>query len=166
MYVGHILEIILFFLLWYRDNRLLESDLTELQSTHAEVRMQVADLSEKLLVQTTIAEQLKVMCILRTLHVLVGNNNKSSPSQVELQSSRKEYESLQEQTQLQRETAAASLNRIQKHNQDKCAELHITIREQADKLEEVSSTDCKRTDSLLVLLCRPTHLQEPYSVTW
>lgn len=43
---------------------MLESDLSELQSTHAEVRMQIADLSEKLLVQTTVAEQLKVLCVL------------------------------------------------------------------------------------------------------
>ena len=43
----------------------------------------------------------------------------------------------EEQVQLQRETAAASLNRIQKHNQDKCADLHSKIQEQGDKLKEV-----------------------------
>ena len=62
---------------------MLESDLTELQSTHAEARMQIADLSEKLLVQTTIAEQLKVeYCSQNATNVFVHTVNIPIPTRL------------------------------------------------------------------------------------
>lgn len=57
-------------------------------------------------------------------------------TQVDLDHSCRERDSLHEQIQLQRETAAASINRMQNHHQDKCAELHKKIQEQAGKLKE------------------------------
>ena len=57
--------------------------------------------------------------------------------QVDLDHSCHERDSLHEQLQFQRETAAASLNRMQKHNQEKCNDLHKKIQEQAGKLNEV-----------------------------
>ena len=66
----------------------------------------------------------------------------SSPtlSQVELDCSQQDCESLQEQLQLQRKTAASSLNRIQKHSHKKTAQLQVKIRELSDKLKEVGHT--------------------------
>ena len=59
------------------------------------------------------------------------------PTQVDLGHSCRERDSLHEQIQLQRETATASINRMQNHHLEKCAELHKRIQEQAGKLKEV-----------------------------
>lgn len=56
---------------------------------------------------------------------------------MELDCSQQECESLQEQLQLQRKTAASSLNRIQKHSQKKTVQLQVKLRELSDKLKEV-----------------------------
>lgn len=45
--------------------------------------------------------------------------------------------SLKDKMQYQRETAAASLNRIQKQNQEKCTELHSKIQELNENVKEV-----------------------------
>ena len=63
-------------------------------------------------------------------------------TQVDLDHSCRERDSLHEQIQLQRETAAASINRMQNHHQEKCAELHKKIQEQAGKLKEVRISLC------------------------
>ena len=52
---------------FYRGHKELVFDHTELQSTHADARMRVSDLSERLLVQSTVAEQLKAS--LELVHV-------------------------------------------------------------------------------------------------
>lgn len=59
-------------------------------------------------------------------------------TQVDLDHSHRERDSLHEQIQLQRETAAASINRMQNHHLEKCADLHKKIQEQAGKLKEVN----------------------------
>ena len=48
-----------------------------------------------------------------------------------------EYDSLKEKLHLQKETAAASLNRIRKQSQDKATELHSKIQQLSDKVKEV-----------------------------
>lgn len=49
-----------------------------------------------------------------------------------------EYDSLKEKLLVQRETAAASLNRIQRQSQDKATELHSKIQQLSDKVKEVN----------------------------
>ena len=54
--------------------------------------------------------------------------------QVELESATSESNGLKEKLQYQQETAATSLNRIQKQGQQKCTELHTKIRELNDEV--------------------------------
>lgn len=57
--------------------------------------------------------------------------------QDELESMVIECSSLKDKMQYQRETAAASLNRIQKQNQEKCSELHSKIQDLSENVKEV-----------------------------
>lgn len=59
--------------------------------------------------------------------------------QVELKSSTLECDSLHEQLQCQRESATASLNRVQKHNEEKCRDLRDKIQDLNGQLNEVQS---------------------------
>lgn len=52
-----------------RDHQTLENGHTELQSRHAETRMEVADLSEQLLTQAAFIEQLQVVNIIMALSI-------------------------------------------------------------------------------------------------
>ena len=74
--------------------------------------------------------------------------------QVDLNISCRECDSLCEQIQLQRETAAASLNRLQKLNNEKCAELQKRIQDQAGKLNEVRGIELHVLDHEVISLFR------------
>lgn len=58
-------------------------------------------------------------------------------TQAELCNLSDEHSSLKEKMQVQRGAAAASLNRIQRQNQERCTELHTKIQELSDKIKEV-----------------------------
>lgn len=57
--------------------------------------------------------------------------------QGELLEAAREQDSLKEKLKLQKETAAASLNKMQRQSQDKSTELHSKIQELSDKVKEV-----------------------------
>ena len=126
---------------FYSMYKSLESHTARLESDSTESRLKLSDLNDKVAAQSEIIEQLKVKIIL-LLYMYCMNADipvNLVHIQVDLDHSCRERDSLHEQIQLQRETAAASINRMQNHYLEKCAELHKRIQEQTGKLKEVRS---------------------------
>lgn len=63
--------------------------------------------------------------------------------QAELNGATQECSSLSEKVRVQRETAASSLNRIQKQSQEKCNELHTKVQELSGHNKEVGNLGLK-----------------------
>ncbi|XP_064391046.1 trichohyalin-like isoform X3 [Halichondria panicea] len=149
-----------------RGHKELVFDHTELQSTHADARMRVSDLSERLLVQSTVAEQLKIEVTTlkqRLSAVTAGAQEFRVKSEREMQtfsqkyhagnkSLKEEVKELQKNLQVLRgqyECRGEEINRLQatnqsldKHQQDFSIQL-------SDKKEELQAKedDCKNLQS-------------------
>ena len=67
----------------------------------------------------------------------VAQSSEMEHLQHELKSASREIQSLKDKMQLQRESAAASLNRIQKQGNDKSTELHTKIQQLSEQVREV-----------------------------